>query len=72
MKKYIYVDVATMEEKPIEANEVQVTTNGELLFLNLDRQTGVNNIMVAAVAPGFWVRFWEEGELIEIPQDGND
>ncbi len=72
MNKYIYVDTATMEERPIEANEVQVSANGELIFLNLGRQTGENTIVVAGVAPGFWVRFWEVGELIETVQDGND
>ena len=62
MKKYIYVDVATMEEIPIEADDIQVTTNGELVFLNRDRSTGEISIVVAGVAPGFWVRFWIEIE----------
>ena len=73
MKKYIYVDMATLEERPIEADDAQVTTNGELVFLNLDRRTSENTIVVAGIAPGFWVRFWEVGELIETSlEDGND
>ena len=73
MKKFIYIDTATMDEIPIEADDVQVTTNGELVFLNLKRSTGEISIVVAGVAPGFWVRFWTVGELVETPlQDGND
>ena len=63
MKKYIYVDTLTMQERPIEADGAQVTTNGELIFLssvNALAKTGDDNFVIAAVAPGFWSRFWEE------------
>lgn len=70
MKRYIYIEALTMEEKSIEAGGVQVTTNGELVFLT----TGGD--IVAAVAPGFWSRFWQEGELVKkvrpSPSDGGE
>ena len=71
MKRYIYIDAITMQERPIEAGEVQVTTNGELVFLSSNRDNGY---VVAGVAPGFWSRFWEEGDIpdrshLPIPDD---
>ncbi len=63
MKRYIYIDAITMQERPVEADGVQVTTNGELVFLNGDE-------VVASVAPGFWSRFWEEAIDVKRNDDG--
>lgn len=68
MKRYIYIDVITMQEVPIEAEYAQVTTNGELVFLNAGREIE-DNYVVAGVAPSFWSRFWEEA--IDVKSDGN-
>ncbi len=68
MKQYTYIDAITMQEVPIEADGVQVTTNGELVFLNLNSEKD-DNFVVAGVAPGFWSRFWEEA--VDVKKDGD-
>lgn len=67
MKRYTYIDAITMEKIPIEAQGAQVTTNGELVFLNRGRD---DDYVVAGVAPGFWSRFWED--FIDVKRDGSE
>ncbi len=70
MKKYIYVDMLIYDTNEVEAEDVQVTSNGELLFLS--SLANSNDHIVAGIAPGMWMRFWEEGEIPHLPEAKNN